>query len=69
MGRYVSNLGRYQDSLGRVHTPRPSADETYARVGMRIGGVNVTFLFHRLVLAAFAGECPDGCSGGATDLS
>ena len=70
---YVSNLGRYQDTWGRVRTSRPSAGTTYAVIGITIGGVVKLFSFHRLVLIAFApcsetGGCPDGCSGGETDL-
>lgn len=58
-GCYVSNLGRFQNSI-RVFTPRPNEGCTYARV--KIGGD--ILLFHRVVLTAFEGECPNGCSGG-----
>ena len=54
----VSSLGRVR---GRNGLKTPTKEKSgYWRVGLCRGGHRLSFLVHRLVLAAFVGPCPAG---------
>jgi len=53
----TTNYGR--KIAGRTLTQRKTHDG-YLRVGLSLGGIVKTVQVHRIVLAAFAGQCPAG---------
>lgn len=57
----VSDQGRVMNSKsGHILKPRPAGGTSYLQVGLWKNGARCIFSVHRLVLACFAGPCPEG---------
>ena len=62
-GAEVSDQGRFKDTFNRYKTPGTARTAREADAYVRVKILSIDYIFHRLVLTAFHGPCPNGHSG------